>query len=62
MGAPDEATLHCFKTRLSMEMQKEIENVRRTKATLHRGNLTWADVIALARDMATYTSLVPENG
>lgn len=59
IAANEEATLHCFKGRLDVAMQREMESVRRTKVTLQGQNLLWVDVVAIARDMLTQPPLEP---
>lgn len=57
LAANEEATMHCFITKLDAAMQGDLEVVRKTKATLHGVTLTWKDVVSMARDKLTQTPL-----
>jgi hypothetical protein len=53
LAANEEATLHCFISKLDTAMQMDLEVVRKTKATLHGVTITWKDVVSMARDKLT---------
>jgi hypothetical protein len=58
LAANEEATLHCFVSKLDTAMQTDLEAVRKTKATLHGVTITWKDVVSMARDKLTQTPLI----
>lgn len=43
-------------------MRDHLETIRRTKATLHGGNLEWRDVVALARDSVMHNCKDHDDG
>jgi hypothetical protein len=53
IAANEEATLHCFVSKLDHAMQVDLEAVRKTKLALQGTTIKWMDVVVLARDKLT---------